>query len=117
MFDITQPDKFKHAVRASFDATPQSYGSSGDFHWQFAKRLIDHTPLRSGDLVLDIATGTAPAAIQAAAHVGSKGLVAGIDLSPGILALARRNVVASYYPNIALACGDAECLPIHDSSV
>jgi arsenite methyltransferase len=117
MFDLTQPDLFKQAVRISFDTTPPNYGSHGDFHWQFARRLIDRIPLRAGAVVLDIATGTAPAAIMAAAHTGSQGFVAGVDLAPGILALAQRNIAATQLPNIALACGDAEHLPIRDSSL
>jgi protein-L-isoaspartate(D-aspartate) O-methyltransferase len=117
MFDPTQPDLFKQAVRASFDATLVGYGSHGDFHWQFARRLIDHAPLRAGDLILDIATGTAPAAIMAATQVGRQGFITGIDLSPGILALAQRNIAAAQLRNIALACGDAEHLPIRDGSV
>src|SRR5262245_58679504 len=103
MFDVTQPGYFKRAVRTSFDATPPGYGSHGDFHWQLAQRLIDYTPLRAGDVILDIATGTAPAATIAASRVGEQGFVAGIDLSPRILALAQHNITATQLPNISLA--------------
>jgi ubiquinone/menaquinone biosynthesis C-methylase UbiE len=117
MFDVTRVEEFKHAVRASFDATPPDYGSKGDFHWQFAQRLVDRAPLRPGQVVLDIATGTAPAAIMAASRLGGRGFVVGIDLSPGILALAQRNILATHHANIALVRGDAERLPVRDSSV
>jgi ubiquinone/menaquinone biosynthesis C-methylase UbiE len=117
MFDLARPELFKQAVRASFDATPPNYGSHGDFHWHFAQRLIDHTPLRTGDMILDIATGTAPAAIMAATRVRRQGFITGVDLSPGILALAQRNIAAAQLFNIALACGDAEYLPLCDSSL
>src|SRR5262245_27213360 len=106
MFDLKQPVFFKQAVRTSCDTTPPGYGSQGDFHWQFAQRLIQHAPLGAGDLILDVATGTAPAAIMAATLVARRGFVAGIDLSPGILALAQRNIATARLPNIALACGD-----------
>jgi ubiquinone/menaquinone biosynthesis C-methylase UbiE len=108
-------NQFKQQVRASFDATPPDYGTHGDFHWQFADRLVAHTPLQPGHIVLDVATGTAPAALIAAARVSSNGYVVGLDFSSGILTHARRNIIAAGARNFTLVCGDAEAIPLCDS--
>ena len=111
MFDRRKPDQWKQQVRRSFDATPATYGTNGDFHWEFAKRLVDRSPLEAGQSILDVATGTAPAAIMAAEHIGSQGSVVGVDLSPGILKIAKRNVAVAGAANIHLSAADAERLP------
>jgi ubiquinone/menaquinone biosynthesis C-methylase UbiE len=115
MFDLTHPTQFKRLVRASFDKTDPSYGTQGDFHWQFASRLLAHTPIQAGDILVDVATGTAPAAIMAAQRVGAQGQIVGLDISPGILAQARHHLATAEVPNCVLVCGDAEALPLRDA--
>jgi ubiquinone/menaquinone biosynthesis C-methylase UbiE len=112
MFDLTDPDQFKRHVRASFDTTDPSYGTNGDFHWQFASRLVMHAPIQSGDFLVDVATGTAPAAIMAAPQVGPRGRIVGLDISLGILAHARRHITTTGITNITLVCADAEAMPL-----
>jgi protein-L-isoaspartate(D-aspartate) O-methyltransferase len=112
MHDFTHAEQFKRVVRDSFDATPPEYGTNGDFHWLFARRLVGHAPIQLGQTVLDVATGTAPAALMAAQIVGSHGQVVGVDLSRGILERARQNIAASGLTNIRLQVGDAENLQV-----
>ncbi|MEW6300454.1 MAG: methyltransferase domain-containing protein [Thermodesulfobacteriota bacterium] len=52
--------------------------------------LIRRAALRSGEHVLDLGTGTGAVAQRAAAIVGGHGRVVGTDISPEMLALARR---------------------------
>src|SRR5215475_2571038 len=99
MFDLANPDQFKRHVRASFDTTDPNYGTNGDFHWQFASRLVMHTPIHSGDILLDVATGTAPAAILAAPLVSPRGRIVGLDISLGILAHARQHITTARVTN------------------
>src|SRR5215203_237449 len=54
-----------------------------------ATELIDIAALRLGERVLDVACGTGVVARLAAERVGATGAVAGIDLNPGMLAVAR----------------------------
>lgn len=117
MFDRRQPERWKHQVRASFDTTDPSYGRPGDYHWAFAERLVAHAPLQPAQRVLDVATGTAPAAILAAHKVGSVGYVVGTDLSPGILILAKQHLAAARVGNVAVYASDAEDLAVRDRSV
>jgi ubiquinone/menaquinone biosynthesis C-methylase UbiE len=117
MFDLSKPDQFKQLVRSSFDVTHPGYGTDGDFHWQFASRLVAHAPLQPGQVIVDVATGTAPAAIQVASSVGDGGRVFGLDLSDCMLALARRNLDFAGIANVDLLSGDAERLPLPANSV
>src|SRR5579862_6941183 len=64
MVERTNSDVFRQQVQAAFDVTGPAYGTPGDFHWPFAERLIHRAPLAPGQHVLDVATGTAPAAIM-----------------------------------------------------
>src|SRR5215207_5507218 len=54
-----------------------------------ATELIDIAALRPGERVLDVACGTGVVARLAAERVGDTGTVAGIDLNPGMLEVAR----------------------------
>lgn len=73
--------------------------------------------LKPGDRVLDLGTGTGAVAIGAAALVGPTGRVTGVDISPEMLALARRWVAESGHTSIDLREGRAEQLPAEDGSV
>ncbi len=71
--------------------------------------LLDDVELEPGDRVLDVACGTGIVARTAKERVGSTGTVVGVDLSPQMLAVARR--VA---PLIDWREGDAGALPLRD---
>lgn len=117
MFDQSRPEQFKQATQASFDTTAPTYGTAGDFHWQFAQRLLAYAPLATNQTLLDVATGTAPAARLAAHQVLPQGFVVATDLSLGILQHAKHNITSDSSKNIALLCADAEHLPFRATSV
>src|SRR5262245_24926872 len=59
------------AIARAFDLRASSY-KADDWHRRYARRLVELTPIRPGDAVLDVATGTGFAALAAAgrgAHV------------------------------------------------
>lgn len=117
MFERTQPDAFKRQVQRSFDATGPSYGTPGDFHWNFAQRLVVRAPIQPGQRLLDVATGNAPAAILAAQRLGHHGHIIASDLSLGMMKLAQQRLAATGHRNVALVAGDAEALPVRASSM
>ncbi len=70
--------------------------------------------LYPGEAVLDIGCGTGVDAFVAAALVGPKGLVAGVDLSPQMIARARQDRQLLRVKNVSFDVGDAEALPFPD---
>ncbi|HUG25415.1 class I SAM-dependent methyltransferase [Piscinibacter sp.] len=54
-----------------------------------AEDLMDAASIRPGERVLDVACGTGVVTRLAAERVGSKGQVAGLDVNPAMLAVAR----------------------------
>ncbi len=76
----------------------------------YRARLLRQAGLRVGDRVLDVATGTGMVAREALRIVQSQGLVVGLDLSGGMLAIAARD------PGLALVMADAGSLPICDAA-
>jgi SAM-dependent methyltransferase len=72
----------------------------------FATRIADAARLAPGERVLDVACGTGALAREVARRVAPGGAVAGVDINPGMLAVARRKA-----PDIEWREGPAEALP------
>lgn len=81
----------------------------GPLFQPFAESIVDDLGLAAGERVLDVACGTGIVARLAKDRVGKSGKVAGVDLSPAMIAVAQR--VA---PEIDWREGDACALPLHD---
>lgn len=75
----------------------------------FATILVDQTGITTGDRVLDLACGTGLVAGLAARKAGDPRHVVGVDSSPGMLAIARRN-----QPDINWRDGSASALPLSE---
>ena len=79
-----------------------------------ATDLIHLAALRPGERVLDIACGTGVVARLASQQVGATGTVAGLDVNPGMLAVAR----SATPPGMPIEWHEAsaEAMPIPDAS-
>ena len=77
--------------------------------------------LRSGDVVLDLGSGAGKDVFLAAEKVGAGGRVIGVDMTPEMLALARKNAVKFFTTtgllNVEFREGEIEDLPVDDASV
>ena len=73
-------------------------------------RLIELSGARAGNRVLDIATGSGEPALSAARAVGPSGHVVAVDMSPGMLAIARQRIDSAGLKNVELVESDAESL-------
>jgi ubiquinone/menaquinone biosynthesis C-methylase UbiE len=80
----------------------------------FAAALLDAAGLRRGERVLDIACGTGVVTRLAAERAGADGAVAGLDINPAMLAVAR-SAPSSGAP-IEFHEANAESLPLADGS-
>ena len=98
---------YKQQVIDFFDGRT-AYDTEGDAHPNEARRLLEYVPARSGQTILDLATGTGLVAIAAAKKVTSDGSVTGVDLSSGMLKQARAKILAEKIDNLKLIEADVE---------
>ena len=88
-----------------------SFGQNG--RWR--KAMVDRIVPAPGDVLLDVASGTAGVAIQLARRTSAR--VVGIDLTEQMLRRGRRNVeAAGLAGRISLITGRAEQLPFADAT-
>jgi arsenite methyltransferase len=73
-------------------------------------------PIHEGETVLDIGCGGGFDLIFAAIMVGSKGNVTGIDVTPEMLKLSKKNLQEASIENATLRQTDAEKLPFPDNN-
>ncbi|MCP3981825.1 MAG: arsenite methyltransferase, partial [bacterium] len=73
--------------------------------------------LQPGETVLDLGSGGGIDVFLAAGQVGPEGRVIGIDMTPSMLALARKNAGEGGYDNVEFREGRLEALPVDDASI
>jgi len=89
-------------------------GSSERKYKQLCLQLL---AVQSGERVMEIGVGTGECALAMAKDVGPEGQVYGLDLSPGMLAVARGKLQgAGLAERVALECADAARLPYADAA-
>jgi arsenite methyltransferase len=73
--------------------------------------------LKAGETVLDLGSGGGFDCFLAARAVGETGSVIGVDMTPDMITLARRNAEKGGYANTDFRLGEIEHLPVADTSV
>ena len=77
--------------------------------------------IRPGDVVLDLGSGAGKDVFLAAQKVGDAGRVIGVDMTPDMLTLARKNAVKFFgttgLANVEFREGYIENLPVEDAAV
>jgi len=77
--------------------------------------------IENGDVVLDLGSGTGKDVLLAAQKVGATGKAIGVDFTPEMLALARKNAIkffeATGLSNVEFRESKIESLPVKDASV
>ncbi|MCW5657740.1 MAG: class I SAM-dependent methyltransferase [Burkholderiaceae bacterium] len=101
-----------HTLR--YDAGAGAYDRlTGRWSRMYVDHVLDAAGVRSGNQVLDVATGTGDAAIAAADRVGSAGRVVAVDISAPML---REAEAKAGMRAIEFAVADAQRLPYADGS-
>jgi ubiquinone/menaquinone biosynthesis C-methylase UbiE len=111
--------------RASMKANTgwQISGNSAEFYERsnvptifapWARHLLERARLEEGNHVLDVACGTGIASRFAKNQVGESGRVVGVDLNPGMLAVARSTALAQNL-DIELMQSDAAQIPLAEA--
>jgi arsenite methyltransferase len=73
--------------------------------------------ITEGNTVVDLGSGAGNDCFVARHEVGAAGKVIGIDFTPEMIELARKNAVISNYNNVEFRQGDIEEMPVLESSV
>lgn len=73
--------------------------------------------LKAGEIVLDLGSGAGFDCFLAARKVGSTGRVIGVDMTPEMVELARKNALKHGYANVTFELGQIEALPLPDNHV
>ena len=71
--------------------------------------------LKEGETVVDLGSGGGFDCFLASKKVGKSGKVIGVDMTPDMLDLARRNALKGGYTNVEFLQGEIEHLPLPDS--
>jgi len=119
---VVSEDERARYVRGMFDAIAQRYDLintllSGGLHRRWKRATVSMLDPSTGGRALDVCCGTGDLAFLLARRVGPTGTVLGLDVSEGMLSVARRRADAL---RAAGGCrfvqGDAEALPFPDAS-
>ena len=78
---------------------------------------LEHLELQTGETVVDLGSGAGIDALIAARKVGPAGKVIGVDMTPEMLAAARKNADAAGAHQVEFREGRLESLPVDDASV
>ena len=73
--------------------------------------------IKEGETVLDLGSGAGFDCFLAVKKVGKFGKVIGIDMTPQMIALAKKNAESYGYKNVEFRQGEIENLPVKDNSV
>jgi ubiquinone/menaquinone biosynthesis C-methylase UbiE len=111
-----QPDVSHQGTQQNYDHLSRWYDS-----FSASERRITETGLQllnanPGERILEIGFGTGHSLVELVHAVGETGKVCGVDLSPGMFAMALRRIQhAGMEANISLHIGDATRLPFADN--
>jgi SAM-dependent methyltransferase len=72
--------------------------------------------LKEGETVLDLGSGGGFDCFLARGQVGEAGHVIGVDMTPDMIELARKNVKKSGYTNVEFRLGEIEHLPVENET-
>jgi arsenite methyltransferase len=73
--------------------------------------------LAAGEVVLDLGSGGGLDCFLAASKVGDGGRVIGVDMTPEMIRLARKNAAEGGHGNVEFRLGEIEKLPVESESV
>lgn len=73
--------------------------------------------LKEGEIVLDLGSGGGFDCFLARRQIGERGFVIGVDMTPEMIKLARKNAEESGYENVEFRLGEIEHLPVADGAV
>ena len=99
-------------TRQNYDRLSRWYDSFSGGERSLSQTALNLLAIQPGENILEVGFGTGHALLEMARAAGVRGCVEGIDLSPGMLAVANRRIQnAGLAGRIAVQVGDATRLP------
>ena len=105
---------YKKQVTDFFDQRQNNYDTR--YSIERGIRLVELTPIEKGQKILDIATGTGIAAIEASKKLNKTGQILAVDFSSGMLKTAIKKIKQEQLNNIELMQADVDYLSLTDNS-
>jgi SAM-dependent methyltransferase len=122
MMHMSQAEEYRQRIRANWN-DEQTVAAWRRWHANITQQLgavndmlISSAQIRSGMLVLDLASGSGEPAVRIARAAAPDGQVVATDISAGMLDLARENARNAGVGNISFRTCDAEELPFESGS-
>jgi demethylmenaquinone methyltransferase/2-methoxy-6-polyprenyl-1,4-benzoquinol methylase len=104
-------------TRENYDRMARWYDLFASSEKKFTEIGLDMVAVRVGEKVLEIGSGTGHALVELAHSAGHSGLACGLELSPGMIAIAHKLIRAKSPESSAkLLNGDAGTLPFRDGA-
>lgn len=109
-----QVEKMFDTISGNYDGLNRVISFGTDVKWR--KRVLKLIQNKNPESILDIATGTGDLAIKFAEKTNASKVV-GLDLSEGMLSVAKKKVEGkTYAEKLNFIKGDSEALPFDDNS-
>ena len=110
-----QLDEIKQRQRMQWDASAPGW-KKWERHFihnlqPLTDMLVSNAGIKPGYSVLDLACGTGEPALTIAKMVGPSGRVVGVDLAPGMLAVARERMASQGLKNVTFQVNEHDDLP------
>jgi demethylmenaquinone methyltransferase/2-methoxy-6-polyprenyl-1,4-benzoquinol methylase len=107
----------RRLTRANYDRLSRWYDFiSGSSERPARARGVQKLNIQAGECVLEIGFGTGDALEMCASAAGRDGWVVGVDLSAGMLRVARSKVAMRAFSNVTFVQGDGVCLAFDTGS-
>jgi len=111
--NVSRVDRTKAQAKKSYDRISHFYDYfAGGFERNYSNVALEQLNIKKGETVLEIGFGTGHCLKQIAKLVGKTGKVYGVDISSGMLEVAKKRLEkASLMDRVELYCGDAVKMP------
>lgn len=108
-YGVSDRKAYHKTITDSYDERSKNYYWS-KWHRDIAHRLVDYHPPKTGQHVLDIATGTGTIPFHCARLIGPQGSAIGVDISTGMINKANAFLKGSQFRNLSFMVADGEHL-------